>query len=95
VGADPAGAVELPGGIDGRVPADDGAVLGDEEEDGRGGDRFAVLVEAGDLEPPVLAPSMLNTVPVGVPLAPSRSPGAGMLTTRVWMIGFPGAGLGL
>src|SRR5579864_1878083 len=34
------------------------------------------------LKPPAAPPSMLNTVPVGVPLAPNGSPGVGMLTTR-------------
>src|SRR4051794_37485201 len=33
------------------------------------------------LKPPVAPPSPLNTVPVGVPSAPSGLPGIGMLTT--------------
>src|SRR5207302_3239540 len=42
------------------------------------------------LNPPVGPPSMLNTVPVGVPEAPNGSTGVGMLTTSGTMpIGAP------
>src|SRR5262249_19402656 len=44
------------------------------------GEPVAGLVKPLTLKPPP-AMSVLNTVPVGVPLAPSGSPGAGMLTT--------------
>ena len=42
---------------------------------------FPLLSTPLTLNPPVAPRSMLNTVPVGVPLAPSGLPGVGMLTT--------------
>ena len=33
-----------------------------------------------------MPPSVLNTVPVGVPVAPVGLPGVGMLTTRLLML---------
>src|SRR5260370_1124389 len=47
------------------------------------------------VNPPVAPPSMLNTVPVGAPVAPSGSPGVGMLTTSGLMLkgAWPAGGL--
>src|SRR5260370_24004173 len=42
-------------GVDGGVPADEGAVLGGEQEDRRGGYRVPILVHAAYLEPSQLA----------------------------------------
>src|SRR3981081_1773633 len=42
---------------------------------------FPFLSTPLTVNPPVAPPSMLNTVPVGVPVAPSGAPGVGMLTT--------------
>src|SRR5260370_28810286 len=42
---------------------------------------FPFLSTPLTVNPPVAPPSMLNTVPVGAPVAPSGSPGVGMLTT--------------